>query len=37
MALKEQNKNSFKDILTPEQFSKMEEIKKTRMEKKQTK
>lgn len=37
MALKEQNKNSFKNILTPEQLSKMEEIKKMRMEKRQTK
>ena len=37
MALKEQNKNSFKNILTPEQLSKMEEIKNMRMEKRQTK
>lgn len=37
MVLKEQNKNSFKDILTPEQSSKMEEMKKMRTEKKQTK
>jgi len=35
MALREQNKNNFKSILTPEQISKMEEMKKTRMEKQQ--
>ena len=33
MALKEENKNSFKNILTPEQLGKMEEMKKSRMEK----
>ncbi len=37
MALREQNKNNFKSILTPEQISKMEEIKKARMETKQAK
>ena len=37
MVLKEQDKNSFKNILTPEQLSKMEEMKKIKMEKKQTK
>jgi Spy/CpxP family protein refolding chaperone len=31
MALKEQTKNSFKSILTPEQLSKMDEMKKTKM------
>jgi len=35
MALREQNKNNFKSILTPEQISKMEEMKKARMEKQQ--
>ena len=33
MALREQNKNSFKNILTPEQLGKMEEMKKNKMEK----
>lgn len=37
IALKEQNKNDFKDILTPEQISKMEEMKKGRMNKTRTK
>ena len=37
MALREQNKNNFKSILTPEQISKMEEMKKARMEKQQAK
>ena len=37
MVLREQNKNSFKNILTPEQLSKMEELKKNIIEKKQTK
>ncbi len=37
MALREQNKNSFKSILTPEQISKMEEMKKVRMHKQQAK
>ena len=37
IVLKEQNKNSFKNILTPEQLSKMEEMKKIKMEKKQIK
>jgi len=31
IALKEQNKNSFKSILTPEQFDKLEEMKKNKM------
>jgi Spy/CpxP family protein refolding chaperone len=34
IALKEQNKDSFKNILTPEQISKLEEMKKIRMDKK---
>ena len=34
MALKEQHKGSIKKYLTPEQISKMEELKKNRMEKK---
>ena len=33
LALKEQNKNSLKNILTPEQFSKLEEMKKNKMDK----
>ena len=33
MVLKEQNKNSLKNILTPQQFSKLEEIKKNKMDK----
>jgi Spy/CpxP family protein refolding chaperone len=33
MALKKQHKNSFKDILTPEQISKLEELKKSRIDK----
>ena len=37
MALREQNKNNFKSILTPGQISKMEELKKARMETKQAK
>lgn len=37
MALKEQNKNNFKTILTPEQISKMEEMKKNKLDKFRTK
>jgi Spy/CpxP family protein refolding chaperone len=33
IALKEQNKNSFKSILTPEQISKLEEMKKNKIDK----
>ena len=33
LALKEQNKNSLKTILTPEQFNKFEEMKKNKMDK----
>lgn len=37
MAIRESQKNSFKEILTPEQISKMEEMKKDRMDKKSKK
>ncbi|MEP7144546.1 MAG: hypothetical protein ABI707_16790 [Ferruginibacter sp.] len=37
MAVREAQKNNFKEILTPEQISKMEEMKKDRMDKKSRK